>query len=160
MLPVMKKMRRPPDALVAWFPQILPKDPRVERRRMFGCPCAFVSGHMFCGVFEDRVFLRLGDEDRARFLALSDAEPWRPMGRPMGGYVVAPPDLVEDPDGIAPWMRAAFGFASALPPKVAKVREAKGTKAAKGAKAARETTKAKPAKAAKVGRALKAKGRG
>lgn len=129
------KMKRPPEALVAWFPQILPKDPRVEQRRMFGCPCAFVSGNMFTGVFEDRVFLRLGDEDRTRFLALPDAEPWRPMGKPMGNYVVAPPDLVEDRAGIAPWMRAALAFASGLPPKVKK---AKGV-------APRPTTKAKVA---------------
>jgi hypothetical protein len=41
--------RKSPDALVEKFSQIVPPDPRVERRKMFGYPAAFVGGNMFIG---------------------------------------------------------------------------------------------------------------
>jgi len=45
--------RKSPDDLIALFYAALPEDPRVERRKMFGYPCAFVGGNLFSGLHAD-----------------------------------------------------------------------------------------------------------
>ncbi len=47
-------------ALVAAYDAALPDDPRVESKRMFGMPCAFVNRQMFFGTFEASVVARVG----------------------------------------------------------------------------------------------------
>jgi hypothetical protein len=42
--------QKSPAALIARFDELLPKDPRVARRKMFGYPAAFVNGRMFAGL--------------------------------------------------------------------------------------------------------------
>jgi hypothetical protein len=48
-----------PRGLVDLFDESMPDDPRLERRRMFGCPCVFVNGNMCAGLIEDRMIARL-----------------------------------------------------------------------------------------------------
>lgn len=47
-------------AVVAAYEAALPDDPRVERKKMFGMPCAFVNRQMFFGTFEGTVVARIG----------------------------------------------------------------------------------------------------
>ena len=55
----------PPD-LVSLFDRVVPADPAVERRKMFGYPCAFVGGNMVCGLYQDGVIATCGSGgDRA-----------------------------------------------------------------------------------------------
>jgi TfoX/Sxy family transcriptional regulator of competence genes len=103
-------------ALIERFSRALPDDPEVQRRSMFGYPCAFVSGNMFCGLHEERLFVRLGESERRRLLREPGACPFEPMpGRRMTEYVVVP-----DPLGnrnLAKWLSAALRYAASLPPK-------------------------------------------
>ena len=46
----------------------LPADPRVESKKMFGVPCAFIQRQMFFGTFEETVVARIGP---ARVAALA-----------------------------------------------------------------------------------------
>ncbi|MDA1132537.1 MAG: TfoX/Sxy family protein [Proteobacteria bacterium] len=108
-------------AAVAEYESLLPDDPRVERRRMFGHPCAFVSGNMFMGVFGDGVFVRLGPEDRAILLAEDGAAPFDPMGgRPMREYVTLPSEWRDEPAAAEQWVARSLTYMSSLPPKVKK----------------------------------------
>lgn len=63
----------------------------VEYRTMFGCPCGFVHGKMFGGVFGDRIFVRLPEHARE---GLKPFEPKR--GRRMREYFVISPDTLQD----------------------------------------------------------------
>ncbi len=56
----MPTWRRPPEDLVDRFLSLVPDDPGVEVRRMFGCPCFFCGGNMFAGVHQENLFVRLG----------------------------------------------------------------------------------------------------
>lgn len=113
--------KRSPPELVATFHAVLPKDARVEPRKMFGFDCAFVNGQMFTGLFEDRMMVRLGDDERARLMALPGASAFEPMpGRPMREYATIPAALTAAPAKLRPWVERAFAYASALPPKRAK----------------------------------------
>jgi len=113
--------KKAPESLVALFDEVAPRGAPAERRRMFGYPCVFVNGHMFAGLHQERLFLRLPDAARAEFLALPGAVPFEPMpGRPMKEYVVAPAALLGDPDVLRAWLERALAHAASLPPKSGK----------------------------------------
>ncbi len=77
------RWRKSPDVLIEKFSKIVPQDPRVERRKMFGYPAAFVGGNLFMGLHQEALILRLSDEDRASFLTIEGASVFEPMrGRP------------------------------------------------------------------------------
>jgi TfoX/Sxy family transcriptional regulator of competence genes len=121
--------KKTPPALIEAFEAALPRDPRVEARKMFGYPAAFVSSHMFAGTHEERLLIRLPEDERNALLAHPGAKPFEPMpGRVMREYVVAPPDVVAAPRALADWLAKAFTYAAALPPK-----RRKGSKSAAGA---------------------------
>jgi TfoX/Sxy family transcriptional regulator of competence genes len=110
--------KKAPEWLVESFGRLLPEDPRVERRKMFGYPCAFAGGHMFIGVHEDRLVLRLPEEERSSFRSEHGATPFEPFpGREMREYSVVPRPLIEDPEALAPWVEKAVDHAASLPPK-------------------------------------------
>jgi hypothetical protein len=68
----------PTPASLAAFHAALPTDPRVETKKMFGSPCAFVNRQMFFGTFGDTLVARVGP-GRAATLA---AEPGRRVFAP------------------------------------------------------------------------------
>ena len=79
-------------ALVEAFHPALPGDGRVERRQMFGYPCAFVNRNMFTGLHEENLVVRLDADARAELLRVKGARAFEPMpGRVMREYVAVPP---------------------------------------------------------------------
>jgi TfoX/Sxy family transcriptional regulator of competence genes len=104
-------------ALVATFDRALPADPRVDRRQMFGYPCAFTGGNMFTGLHEERMVLRLPDAPRARLLREPGATSFAVLGRVMREYVVLPRTVLRSPARAKRWTRTAFEYALTLPPK-------------------------------------------
>jgi TfoX/Sxy family transcriptional regulator of competence genes len=115
--------KSPPD-LVELFYSVLPSDPALERRKMFGYPCAFVHGHMFTGLYEHSMIVKLQDDQYQQLMAIEGAAPFEPMaGRPMRGYVVLPDSVLQDTQALRGWVSRAFATAAALEPKVAKPRK-------------------------------------
>lgn len=108
--------KKAPAELIARFDAVLPRDQRVERRTMFGYPCAFVNGNMFCGLHEDRLIVRLPEAGRCRLVEAGDASPFEPWpGRRMKEYVVVPRPLV-NPD-LPRLLGAGLAYAAGLPAK-------------------------------------------
>jgi len=126
-------MPKPSEQAKAAFQKLVPPDPAVLTRPMFGNLSAFVNGNMFCGLFGDDLFVRVSDEDQSK-LRKQGGKAFEPMpGRAMTGYVVVPAGWQKKPDAARSWIVTALSWSKALP-----------AKGAKGAKAAR-ATKAKPA---------------
>jgi TfoX/Sxy family transcriptional regulator of competence genes len=135
------KWRKSPEALVQRFSEIIPKDPRVERRKMFGYSAAFVAGNLFMGLHQEALILRLSEKDRASFLRIEGASIFEPMvGRPMREYVVVPPSMLAGARPLANWIRRSLDYTSSIPPKNA--RKSKGRSNA-GRAATRSGTKSK-----------------
>lgn len=110
--------KKSPPELVERFDDLMPQTPQAERRLMFGYPCAFVGGHMFMGLFEDRLVLRLPPADRDKILDKLGGEPFEPTpGRRMKEYVVLPQGIVENDDVMGIWVSRALAYARTLPPK-------------------------------------------
>ncbi len=113
-----------PEALVDTFDEALPDDPRVQRRKMFGYPAAFVNGNMFASLHQADIVLRLDEARRSELTTRYGARPFEPMqGRPMKEYVVAPPALHEDHQLLARWLRSALDYTAALPAKEPRARK-------------------------------------
>ncbi|MBI5490920.1 MAG: TfoX/Sxy family protein [Deltaproteobacteria bacterium] len=132
------KWRKSPPALIEAFEAALPGDPRAQRRQMFGYPCAFVNGHMFAGLHQEHLIVRLEERARSELLGIPGAETFEPMpGRVMREYVVVPPRIVENGVALREWIDRAFAFALTLPIKgskrAAKAVEARSTPPARAA---------------------------
>ena len=121
----MPTWKKSSEELIEAFHAALPDDPRVERRKMFGYPAAFVGGNMFAGLHEERVVVRLGEKERERLRAIDGAKIFEPMkGRPMTAYTVVPPTMHRKPAELRKWLGRALEFGATLPPKTAKTKEA------------------------------------
>jgi len=100
---------------------IVPDDPRVELKPMFGNLGAFVNGNMFAGLFGSTVGVRLIDDaSREELAAIQGTGPFGPAERPMGGYLALPPSWSTQPKLAANWVSTAMSQVAALPPKTAK----------------------------------------
>jgi TfoX/Sxy family transcriptional regulator of competence genes len=116
----MPGMSMPPGdpEVVRQFQALVPDSTEVEVRKMFGHLAAFARGNLFFGTFGPSIFVRLGEEERARALALPGAETFAPMaGRPMREYIVLPGALWAKPKEARVWVDRSLAFALALPAK-------------------------------------------
>jgi TfoX/Sxy family transcriptional regulator of competence genes len=148
------KWRKSPDSLLQAFDHSLPIVDGVERRAMFGYPCAFFRGHMFCGLHQESIIVLLSEARRDELVA-EGATVFEPMpGRPMKEYVVVPAEIVADRQRLRALLSDALAHASSLTPKRAKARAAK--KKATQPKRAAVAVK-KPKQAAKKATAAKAR---
>ena len=124
--------RKSPEELIQKFGELVPRDPRVEQRKMFGYPAAFACGNMFMGLHQENLILRLPEPQRAELLSLDGASVFEPMpGRPMREYVVVPPALLSDLEAIRSWAARALEYGASLPDKKKKPAAKKGDTAAK-----------------------------
>jgi TfoX/Sxy family transcriptional regulator of competence genes len=98
------------------FRSVLPVDPRVEVKPMFGNIGAFVNGNMFAGLFGSDIGVRLSPADLAE-LAAAGGGPFGPVERPMRGYLTVPQGETQ-----AAWVGRALAYVASLPPKKARAR--------------------------------------
>jgi TfoX/Sxy family transcriptional regulator of competence genes len=101
-----------------FFGSVIPKDPRVSVRKMFGNLAGFVNGNLFMGVYGSGMFLRLSDQDRSELLKIKGSWLFEPMkGRPMKEYVVIPQGWLKEPETVRKWSSKALEWGNELPPK-------------------------------------------
>ena len=113
-----------PQSLIDLFDACLPDGPGLERRKMFGYPCAFVNGNMCAGLLQDIAFARLPPGLHAELDAEFGVRHFEPMpGRPMKAYVVLPEEVLDDEERFSAVLAAAYVFTSALPVKEKKPRK-------------------------------------
>jgi TfoX/Sxy family transcriptional regulator of competence genes len=117
------KMPKPTEADRERFSALVPDDPRVEIKPMFGNLGAFVNGNMFMGLFGADVGVKLASEDLAELLGTPGAGPFGPAERPMGGYATLPAGL--STADAHTWTAKALAHIGALPPK--RTKKARGT---------------------------------
>jgi TfoX/Sxy family transcriptional regulator of competence genes len=116
---VAMQIPKPSDADKERFRSLVPADPRVEVKPMFGNLGAFVNGNMFMGLFGADVGLKLPAADAEALLAIEGSGPFGPAERPMGGYTTLPSRLAATDEGTA-WVERSLAFVGAMPPKAKK----------------------------------------
>ncbi|HSS62229.1 MAG TPA: TfoX/Sxy family protein [Candidatus Limnocylindrales bacterium] len=82
------KMPKPSDEAKAALARVVPDEPAVTIKPMFGQMSGFVNGNMFIGIFGEELILRLPEEEIAK-VKKQGGRDFEPMtGHKMGGYVV------------------------------------------------------------------------
>jgi len=117
------KFTKAPEEMVRLFGNALKDFPMATTRKMFGYPAAFVNGNMFTGLFQEEMFLRLSDEDRAAIRKEYGTPLFEPIpGRPMRNYVLVPHYILKSPRLLWTWVTKGMEYAKSLPPKVKRSR--------------------------------------
>ena len=84
------KMPKPSEEAKAALARIVPDEPAVTLKPMFGQLSGFVNGNMFVGIFGDDLFVRL-PEDEIATVKKQGGRDFEPLaGHKMGGYVIVP----------------------------------------------------------------------
>ena len=114
----MKFVAAPPE-LVALFNAVRPVDHqhRIEPRKNLGYPSCFIGGHMFMGLFADKMMLRLSPEDREELISKGGAVFEPVPGRPLKEYVTVPASVLESQTALRDWVHRSLTYGSSLPPK-------------------------------------------
>lgn len=106
---------RAPDKLTAHLLELLfPLGP-VSARRMFGGVGLFHSGTMFGLITRDELFLKVGDANRADYVAAGEAPfsyKTKNGSHTIRSYWRCPPDLLDDPEKFQVWARQAIEVAA------------------------------------------------
>jgi TfoX/Sxy family transcriptional regulator of competence genes len=105
---------RPTDGDKERFRALVPDDPRVEVKPMFGNLGAFVNGNMFMGLFGSDIGVKVSPTDEERLRAAGGG-PFGPAERPMGGYVSLPSTATAE--HAEEWITSALSYVGSLPPK-------------------------------------------
>ena len=100
--------------LVSLFLASLPLTQGVERRQMFGYPCAFINGNMFAGLHEQRLIVRVPAEAARR--------PFEVMGKVMKEYAAIEDALDCPPAECRDWIGRGLAYTKTLPPKKPKAK--------------------------------------
>jgi len=117
-LVIITKIPRPDEDAKEFFKSIVPKDPQVTIRPMFGNLSGFVNRNMFMGLLGNDMFLRLSEKDREELLKVKGASLFEPMkGRPMKEYVVIPKAWWDKPSLLNAWISRSLEWAKKLPKK-------------------------------------------
>jgi TfoX/Sxy family transcriptional regulator of competence genes len=121
-------MPKPSENAKAAFTRLVPGDPRVTLRPMFGNLAAFVNGNMFAGLFGEGLFVRLPDAESApvRKAGGRDFEPM--AGHAMRGYVMVPGTWQSRPEPARGWIKQALAITAKLPAKAAAAKKTTASK--------------------------------
>src|SRR5215469_15622310 len=87
---------------------------RVTLRRMFGKTGVFCDGVMFGMVTEDTLYFRVDEHNRSAFKEAQSSPPlnYRKKGQTIDlAFWRAPERLLDEPDELVSWARAALGAA-------------------------------------------------
>ncbi len=89
-----------------------------ERKTMFGCPCYFLNGNMFAGVFSDVLFARFSPRDREILDKQGLGSEFQPVkGRRMKEYRTLSKKILDTPDELDRWLGSSYTYASNLESK-------------------------------------------
>ena len=116
--------RKSPQHMIDLFDEVVPKDSRIERRKMFGYPAAFLNGHLFAGLHQENFILKLSPADRVKLRTERDARVFEPMpGRAMSEYLVLPEGVLSERRVLSAWIKRSTVYVSTMPPKPGKAKK-------------------------------------
>ncbi len=118
------EMAKASDEAKERFRSVVPHNPEVVVKPMFGNLGAFVNGNMFAGLFGSTIGVKLSDADRQALESTERTVPFGPAERPMGGYTGLPEVWNAEGEGddarASAWVEKAFEYVAGLPPKAPK----------------------------------------
>jgi TfoX/Sxy family transcriptional regulator of competence genes len=112
-------MPKPDEESKTFFVSVIPVDPRIKIKPMFGNIASFLNGNMFTGLFGSTDFVRLPENERLQLLEIEGAGEFSPMpGRTMKEYVAFPEQWRNEPEKIQEWIQRSLQWIETMPEKV------------------------------------------
>ena len=92
--------------------------PNIVEKKIFGGVGFLIHGNLACGVHEDDMIVRVGNENNAPALAQPFVRQFMPMpGKPMEGWILVAPQGLEAEANLHHWAELGYEYASKLPEK-------------------------------------------
>lgn len=88
----------------------------VTERKMFGGIAFMQHGHLVCGVIDDLLVLRLGEEGAGAALTEKHTRPMDFTGKPMRSMIYVEPTGTDTDDALKTWVQRALAYVKTLPP--------------------------------------------
>lgn len=111
---------KPSEQAKAAFSKLVPDEPAVTLKPMFGNLSAFVNGNMFAGLFGEDLFVRLPEPEIAA-VKKQGGRDFEPMaGHAMRGYVIAPGNWRAKPAPALVLVKRSLALTRAMPVKAPK----------------------------------------
>jgi TfoX/Sxy family transcriptional regulator of competence genes len=109
---------KPEQEQLQLFRGVVPSEPDVVIKPMFGNLAAFVNGNMFAALLGPAIGVRIVEPStREELDGIDGVGPFGPEGRPMKEYAALPADWLRRPEMLSEWIRRAYEDVRALPPK-------------------------------------------
>lgn len=105
------------EQLAARIRKILARRDGLTEKKMFGGIAFMLGGNMCCGVINDEVMLRLGNDDAASALEEPFTREMDFTGRTIRSMIYVTPEGHETDADLRRWVRRAVKFAESLPEK-------------------------------------------
>ena len=89
----------------------------IARKKMFGGVGYLINGNMCFGIYKDYLVLRTTSEKANELLKSEYVTPFDITGRPMKGWVLVSPDMLETEDQLLDMLKLGISYAETLPRK-------------------------------------------
>lgn len=97
--------------------ETLNEPPGLVEKKMFGGVGYMLHGNMACGVYKDKLIVRVGPEGHAGAMSRPHTAPFDITGRAMKGWVMVEAAGYESDDDLKEWVQLGVDFALTLPSK-------------------------------------------
>ena len=112
------KSKPPPEAAVNAYRAATARLTGVETGELLGYPCVLANGHMFAGLRDTGMILRLPELERRKFQVTFNAKLAGPMdGLDMREYALVPRELLGEGDELTLWLRRSLAYVLRLAPR-------------------------------------------
>ena len=89
----------------------------ISNRAMFGGVGYLINGNMCFGIHKESLVLRTSPEKAEEMMKSEYVTPFDITGKPMKGWVLVSPDVLETEDGLLDMLTLGVSFAETLPKK-------------------------------------------
>src|SRR5438445_2828745 len=110
MASVRKKDMAFDESLTARIRDALAQKRGVEEKKMFGGIGFLLNGNMLVGVWKNSMIVRVGPDSYEDALLEPQVKEFDITGRPMKGWVMVPPEGVQDEAQVEAWIQRAVKF--------------------------------------------------
>jgi TfoX/Sxy family transcriptional regulator of competence genes len=89
----------------------------ITKKKMFGGIGYLINGKMCFGIHQEFLVLRVSPEKAQELMKSEYVTPFDITGRPMKGWILVSPDILESEEQLLDTLRLGIGFAETLPKK-------------------------------------------
>ncbi len=104
------------EALADRVREVLGDNPEITERKMFGGIAFMFAGNMAVGVSKHELMVRIDPDDQDEAISRPGVRVFDMSGRPMKGWILVAPEVIEEGPGLREWVDVGLDFAGSLPP--------------------------------------------